>query len=215
MFVSIDESGDVGKYPPSPSPYFIITAILTEDKHNLDSVITRVRKKVKKTGKTLPSELKYSNSDKRLIKAIVTNIASRNCQFISLGIDKRELNYSLIPSLDKIYIAILHQIFYEIITAYPHESSYIIHIDRGMASSHYDIVCSNFIKILHAVNRAPRTVVKIECLRSETSEAIQAADFIAGVIHSHYRLENMVDDSQQWELISKNSLKIHLLKRLT
>ena len=49
MFVSIDESGDVGRYPPSPSPFFIITAILTEDKHNLDSVISRIRRKCKKT----------------------------------------------------------------------------------------------------------------------------------------------------------------------
>lgn len=137
MFVSIDESGDIGKYPPSPSPYFIITAVLTEDKHNLDSVISRVRRKFKKSGKALPSELKYSNSDKTIIKATLTSILSRNCQFISLGVDKRNLNYSRFASLDKIYMEILHQIFMEIVATYPFETSYTIHIDRGMASSHY------------------------------------------------------------------------------
>ena len=214
MFVSIDESGDIGKYPPSPSPYLIITAILTEDKHNLESVISRVRRKFRKNGKTLPSELKHSNSDKTIIHAILTNILSRSCQFITVGIDKRNLNYSLFSSLDKIYMGILHQIFTEIITTYPFESSYTVHIDRGMASSHYDAVCSDFNEVLHTINKTSAASVKIECLRSETSEAVQAADFVAGIIHNHYRLENMADDSALWDGIVHKSLKITLLKQL-
>ena len=214
MFVSIDESGDIGRYPPSPSPFFIITAILTEDKHNLDSVISRIRRKFKKNGKTLPSELKHSNSDKLVIKAILESILSRDCQIISIGIDKRRLNYSRFASLDRIYIGILHQVFYEIIAAYPFESSYTIHIDRGMASSRYDAVCSDFNDILHTVNRTSAASVKIECLPSEVSEAVQAADFIAGTIHTHYRLEDMADDYALWEKIAGKSLKINLLESL-
>ena len=214
MFVSIDESGDVGRYPPSPSPFFIITAILTEDKHNLDSVISRIRRKCKKNGKVLPSELKYSNSDTSVIKAILGSIVSRDCQIICVGIDKRKLNYSRFDSLDKIYTRVLHQVFYEIIAAYPFESSYTVHIDRGMASSHYAAVCSDFNEILHTVTRASAASVKIECLSSEASEAVQAADFIAGTIHHHYRLEDMADDAVLWEKIAAKSRKITLLEHL-
>ena len=64
------------------------------------------------------------------------------------------------------------------------------------------------------VTRASAASVKIECLSSEASEAVQAADFIAGTIHHHYRLEGMADDAVLWEKITAKSRKITLLEHL-
>jgi len=212
MYICIDESGDVGRYPPSPSPYFIIAAIIAENKHNLDGVISRVRRNRKKAGKKLPTEIKYSNTDTYIKNLIIKGISLRNCKFVSIGVDKRKLNYSQITSCDRIYLKTLHNVFSEIISAYPNETSYLIHIDRGMASSHYEEVKSDFSSILNIENPDNIAKVQLECVVSEASETVQQADFIAGEIHKHYRC--VMESDEIWEVISEKSIKLEILEKI-
>jgi len=212
MFICIDESGDVGRYPPSPSPYFLIAAIFAKNKYNLDGVISRVRRNRRKAGKKLPAEIKYSNTDTNIKNHIIKEIGLRSCMFVGIGVDKRMVNYSNISSCDRIYLKTLHNVFLEILSAYPNETSYLIHIDRGMASSHYDEVRYDFYSILKTVNPYYSGTVQIECLVSEASEPIQQADFIAGEIHRHYRCE--MESDGLWELIQSKALKIDILNKI-
>ncbi|HJJ28848.1 MAG TPA: DUF3800 domain-containing protein [Methanocorpusculum sp.] len=210
MYVCIDESGDLGKYPPSPSPWFVLAAILTDSKHELDSIITRIRKKEKSAKHTLPGEIKYRNSSAELKNKVLKSICSKNCTFAAITAKKIPAPQKEQPYRRETYYHLLFTLLTTIIEKYPDEENWIIHIDRGTASYFQERLQVGICEYAGAIHSGNPVKIQIEIVDSLKSEPVQAADFIAGCIYSHY--QNPGADNEIWSEV-EDKLEITALQK--
>jgi len=206
MYLCIDESGDLGKYPPSKTPYFVIAGIIAKSKGNLDKVIFRVRKKLPAKRQRILSEIKHNNTTTKERLMVLTSICSRDCYFFSYVLVKSNKVDMKPLSNEQCYISGVIKLISDILSSYPDEHEFLIDIDKGPSSKVRQELEEEIKKLIFGRYILPNYTLTIHFLNSQASNEIQAVDFIAGAIHYYYRNEKR--ETAEWKLIENKILNI-------
>ena len=182
IHVFIDESGDLGKHG---TRYFVIAALCTASPKIIYNLIKRIRqRKLTKKIKDL-SEIKANNSDDAVRNFVLNKLASADCEFHIIAVDKLQVKDYLFEKKSKLYnyiagILIQHvQIGYDDIK---------IIIDKKDRSS---LLRNDFDEYIKNYKIKWNAKITIEHLESNQNLGLQAVDFIAWAVH---RKLNTVDD---------------------
>ena len=186
MFICIDESGDLGTYPPSNSPYYVIAALVTDKQQSLQNIVKRFRKKqnLKKKNEKLPAEIKFSALKTRQRILLLDKIAECPCSIYSYVLQKNAGTECRNKEALDIYLDGMEELIRAIAYDYPEESEYIIYIDKGPASQLGFVLDEKICAILKSDKT---TTIEIKRMDSQNAEEIQEADLVAGAIHWEYR----------------------------
>ncbi len=210
LYIYIDESGDLGfniRKTKPPSHYFTLSAIVVKtDKEN--KKISRIPKKIrqrklKKKHKNKP-ELKFSNSNKTIRKAILKKIVNTELEIHSLTMYKRKVNKELQKKPDVLNNYLLKELLEKCLSAVK-TKKINIYIDRCMAQEKQEelrnyiiYTCSKMFYISPQIN--------IYHVDSRKKQAIQVADFVAGAIQYRYS-HGLEKDNFEYFNILKEKLK--------
>ena len=79
LYVFIDESGDLG-FTPKSTKYYIIASVETRDYVELNNVVKRVRRTLKKHKKNIP-EFKFTRSNDVIRRRLLNKLIKTNVNF--------------------------------------------------------------------------------------------------------------------------------------
>ncbi len=100
VYIFIDESGDLGKHG---TRYFVIAALYTISPKIIYNLIKRIRqRKLTKKIKDL-NEIKANNSDDVVRNFVLNKLASADCEFHIIAVDKLQVKDYLFEKKSKLY----------------------------------------------------------------------------------------------------------------
>ena len=206
MYICIDESGDLGKYPPSDSPYFVIAGVVTSKQQNLDKVIFRARKKLPDKRQRQLSEMKHTNTTSKERSSVLKILKQRDCEYFGYVLKKNAGKQNTPREIEDYYINGMLQLISDIVSEHPYDREFHIHIDKGPSSSLHLALKSKIKELIQQRLNSLLIDVEIEFLNSQNSNEIQCADFIAGTVHYYFR--NGKTENEQWLLIKDKLQKL-------
>lgn len=206
MYICIDESGDLGKYPPSDSPYFVIAGIVTSKQQNLDKVIFRARKKLSDKRQSQLSEMKHTNTTPKERLSVLKILNQRDCQYFCYVLKKNAGKQNTSLDIEDYYTKGMLQLISDIIAKYPDEREFCIHIDKGPSSSQHIILDSKIRELITSLSNSLPISIEIDFINSQNSNEVQCADFIAGTVHYYFRNEKT--ENEQWVLMKNKLLNL-------
>ncbi|MGI6502673.1 MAG: DUF3800 domain-containing protein [Candidatus Methanoculleus thermohydrogenotrophicum] len=190
--IYIDESGDLG-FTGRSSPYFVIGAIIVKGPEKVQRIkktcMSRVKKKLPKKHKKIP-ELKYHNTDDRYRRRVLECISKTNVDIAFLLLRKEQVHRYLRDRHQILYNYLTGSLVSTIITDYGFSSDVNVIIDKSLDG----VVREEFDKYLayrsleNGSFRQP-VMCRLEIYHVDSKQnlCVQAADFIAGAVHRHFR----------------------------
>jgi len=199
MYICIDESGDLGRYPPSDSPYFVIAGIVVSKQKELEKVIFRARKKLSDKRQRQLSEMKHTNTTPKERTSVLKILSQRNCEYFCYILKKNAGTQNTSQDIEKYYTDGILVLISNIVSKHPDEREISIHIDKGPSSNQHRLLESKIRDQLRQQSNPFPISIKLNFLNSQNSNEIQCADFIAGAVHYYFR--NGKIENEQWLLI--------------
>jgi hypothetical protein len=204
--IYIDESGDLGfkfKKTKPPSYFYTISAIVVSGSVNdnkLKRIVKKIRQKKLKKKYKKKDELKFSNTNNTIRKAVLNEIIKLDVSIYSLTINKKRVTNNLRNKPDILNNYIMKELLDECLSGDLGKPIHI-HIDRHLPKNKqeelYDYITWTFAERL---NKSPK--VEFNHDDSKGNKAIQAVDFIAGAIQQRYENGN-----SEYYTIIKHKLK--------
>lgn len=189
--IYIDESGDLG-FTERSSPYFVIVAVIAEGPEKAQQVKTcmsRVRKKLPRKYRDIP-ELKYHNTDDTYKRRVLECISRTNVDIAYLLLRKEQVYPHLRDERQILYNYLTGSLVSAIVADYEFSSDVNVIIDKSLDG----VVREEFDKYLvfrsleNGLSRQPsRCQLEVLHVDSKQNLCIQAADFVAGTVHRHFR----------------------------
>lgn len=190
VYIFIDESGDLGKHGLR---YFVIAALCCADPKPIYNLVKRIRqRKLKKKIKDL-SEIKANNSDDKTRNFVLNKLASSNCEFHIIAVDKTQVKDYLFNKKDKLYNYIAGILIQYAQVGYDEIN---IVIDKKYRSS---LIRNDFDEYIKNYKAKWNAKIKIEHLESVQNLGLQAVDFVAWATHRKLNTE----DDKFYKIIEK------------
>ncbi len=186
--IFLDESGDLGF---RRSDYFIIAALCTKKPKPIYNCIKRIKKSTKNRYYK-NQELHFSESEKKIRRRVLECLSNKDIRVSYILMNKS--NFKKDPSIKSgIYKdALFMHLISETIKSFNIQGHPTIIIDRylsGKSVNNFNMVFSKIVN-KNKIKMSIRKDMKIEHMHSYQNKGLQAADFIAGVIHLRYRDNN-------------------------
>lgn len=189
--IYIDESGDLG-FIGRNSPYFVIGAIIVEGPEKvqrLKTCMNRVKKKLPKKYNGIP-ELKYHNTDDIYRRRVLECISKTGVDIAFLLLRKEQVYPRLRSQHQILYNYLTGSLVSTVISDYGFSSDVNLIIDKsldGVVREEFDRYLV-FRSLENGSFRHPvMCQLEIKHADSKQNLCIQAADFIAGTVHRHFR----------------------------
>lgn len=196
--IYIDESGDLG-FTERSSPYFVIGAIIVEGPERvqrLKTCMNRVKKKLPKKYSNIP-ELKYHNTDDTYRRRVLECISKTGVDIAYLLLRKEQVYPRLKSQRQILYNYLTGFLVSTVISDYEFSSDVNVIIDKsldGVVREEFD----RYLAFRSLENGSSRQLAmcQLEIMHADSKQnlCIQAADFIAGTVHRHFRDYMPYDD---------------------
>jgi hypothetical protein len=204
--IYIDESGDLG-FTGESSPYFVIGAIIVrgpERVQRIKTCMSRVKKKLPKKYKNIP-ELKYHNTDDTYRRRVLECISKTNVDIAYLLLRKGQVYHYLRDRHQILYNYLTGSLVSTVITNYGFSSDVNVIIDKSLDG----VVREEFDRYLvfRSLENGPSrqsAMCRLEIKHADSKQnlCVQAADFIAGTLHRHFR--DYLPNEDHYSVIEKN-----------
>lgn len=190
MNIYIDESGDLG-FSENSSPFFVVGAIIAEGPEKVQQCKTcmkRVKKKLPKKYKNI-SELKYHNTSDTYRRRVLECISRTDVDIAYAVLRKEQVYINLRDKHQILYNYITGSLVSTILSEYRCSHDVNVIIDKSLDG----VVGEEFDKYLlyrsmeEDMNHIGTHELEIYHADSKQNHCIQAADFVAGAVHRHYR----------------------------
>ena len=192
-YIYIDESGDLGK----DSKYFIISAIISSNKTDLERIINKI-KKIKKKQLRNSNEIKGNNTPNYIIKKILKRLENIDYEAVIIVFNKENKDKIKYSNNNELYDIIASELA-KMITIKQKTS---IIIDKSK-TKHSDIKLFDkyFIENLNNNLNFP---IEISHLSSTNSKGLQIIDIISWSYFQNYEKNN----EEFIKLIKNSNVKI-------
>ncbi len=200
MKIYIDESGDLG-FGSRMTKYFVIAGLIVRDDLPIRRCFAKIRKNtIKKSIKQLP-ELKYHNSDDVTVRRIIQCVASTDLDIAYALLRKDEVYDRLHSRHQTVYNYLCGSLVSAIVTKYQPSEPLDVIVDKSLDCVGQDMF--NDYIVFKAMDQNRNGILDPDSIRiahkdSQQEVCIQAADFVAGVVHRHYRDGNEANFSAVW-----------------
>ncbi len=201
IHIYLDESGDLG-FSSKSSKYFVIAALITKDRLQIEKCITKVRKeRLPKKYKKI-SELKHHNSNRIVRRRILECIAEKEIDIAFAVLRKHQVHKELRDKPNILYKFLCGSLIGNVLRKYHITSKIDIVVDRSLTGinksafdeyigykaliNNGDVFDPNNLEILH--------------IDSVQDKCIQAVDFVVGAIARNYEH----GDPSLYEIIHNN-----------
>jgi hypothetical protein len=187
--IYIDESGDLG-FGPRMTKYFVIAALIVRDDLPIRRCFAKIRRNtVRKSIKQLP-EFKYHASDDITVRRVVHCIAGADLDIAYALLRKDEVYDRLRPHHQTIYNYVCGSLVSAIVTRYQPCDPIDLIVDKSPSCVGQDLF--NDYIVFKAMDQNRNGIAGLDSIRiahkdSRQEACIQAADFVAGVVHRYYR----------------------------
>lgn len=201
MKIYIDESGDLG-FGSRMTKYFVVAGLIVRDDLPVRRCFAKIRKNtVKKSIKQLP-EFKYHNSDDVTVRRAVQCITGADLDIAYALLRKDEVYDRLRSHHQTVYNYICGSLVSAIVTRYQPWEPIDIIVDKSLNCVGQDMF--NDYIVFKAMDQNRNGIGGLDSIRithkdSRQEVCIQAADFVAGVVHRHYRDGNEANFDAVWE----------------
>jgi hypothetical protein len=198
--IYIDESGDLG-FGPRMTKYFVIAGLIVRDDQPIRRCFAKIRNNtVKKSIKQLP-EFKYHNSDDVTVRRVVQCVTTTDLDIAYALLRKDEVYDRLRSHHQTVYNYLCGSLVSAIVTRYQPSEPLDIIVDKSLNCVGQDMF--NDYIVFKAMDQNRNGIAGLDSIRiahkdSRQEACIQAADFIAGVVHRHYRDGNEANFDAVW-----------------
>lgn len=205
-YLYIDESGDLG-FSERSSRWFIFTIALVQNKRQLEKIVSKTRKGLKKKHKNV-NELHAYHANKITRRRILTLLANKNdLRIFSVILNKKKVHIDLQNQNNFLYNytanILLDRLYSKKIV--PNHETLKICIDRKDTKKG---IRDNFINYLQTSLTEKRDGhVDVILCASHEEKALQAVDFISWAVFRKYER----NDYEYYEIIKDKIIEENLL----
>ncbi|VVB91741.1 Uncharacterised protein [uncultured archaeon] len=200
MYIYIDESGDLG-FSSKSTKYFVVAALVTEDKLRIEKCITKVRKERLPTKYKKISELKYHNSNGVVRRRILQCIAKTDSGIAYAVLRKRQVYENLRTKPNILYNFLCGYMIGNIFRKYHINNKVEIIVDRSLTGINREAF-DEYVGYRALMSKAEifdPDYLEIRHVDSAQDKCIQMVDFVVGAIARNYEHE----DSSFYEIIDE------------
>ena len=192
MHIFIDESGDLGDKDlsnPVKSKYFVLIGICTENPKKLARCVVKTKNTVKHPEKLL--ELKFTSSPPEIKRRLIERVAGENIDIHAIVVDKTTVFPSLMDKKEIYFNWVSGYLIRKLISHFPNDREMNIIVDRRSFRERQEEF-NKYIKKKIRLILGDEWKIDIKHVDSKQELCLQAADFIAGVIHQKYRYNKTI-----------------------
>ena len=218
----MDESGDLG-FTGKSSRVFTLVGILTYSPVEVENCIKRTRKRklAKDNRRSGVGEIKFHQSSHEVREYVLKLLGNRAIQIAYAAVLwKDRVNPALRQNPDKLYHYLILQVVRKLLTKTRGEDVELV-VDRSMYGEELEdfnayLKSDAYRKVLEMTGDSivlkPATLpVQIRHESSNSSNGLQAADFVAGAVFHYFRNERQ--DDRYYRLISNRIIGEYLFPR--
>lgn len=186
LYVFIDESGDLG-FTQKSSKYYVIASVETKNSTELDHVVKRVRKTLRKRKKNIP-EFKFTRSDDVIRRRFLDTLIKTNVRFSTIILQKQTVYDYLRDKKEKLHNYLAGFLTESLSYDYTNERRFKIIVDKSIMSKEKRLDFDQYLKnrLFNSFKDINSLQIEIQHEDSQQHSGLQAADFVAGSVFQYY-----------------------------
>lgn len=186
LYVFIDESGDLG-FTDKASKYYIIASVETKNFTELNSIVKKVRKTLKKGKRNIP-EFKFTRSDEIIQRRFLNKLIEANVSFSAIVLQKQTVYDYLRDKKEKLHNYLAGFLAESLSYDYSEEREFKIIVDKFIMSREKRLEFNQYLRYRLFNSHRGSGLLRIEILHEDSQQhpGLQAADFVAGSVFQHY-----------------------------
>lgn len=191
MKIFIDESGDLG-FSARSSPYFVFGALIPHDEYAVSRCFKKIRGRLHKKKKDI-SEFKFNNSNSDIRLKVCSCLAGADVDFAYAVLRKEQVKGKLQKRHQYVYNYLSASFIASILLHYHETGPVNIILDKslhGFQQVRFDAHLAGKVLERESLWFIDEDKISIDHIDSRQDPCIQAADFIAGAVHQHFREED-------------------------
>lgn len=199
-YLFLDESGDLGFDPKKKnSKYFVITIIFASDKKQLESIVKKIHKNLRKKVKKLSGGVLHAVKEKPVTrKRLLKSLAEKEISIMTIYLNKSKVYTHLQDEKHVLYNYVTNILLDRIMTKHLDKDKEIILIAAKRETNKF--LNTGFKDYLeNQLKNKHKALIKIEIKMPSEEKTLQAVDFASWAIFRKYELK----DDSYYNLIKK------------
>lgn len=213
MDIFIDESGDLGTNIERSSKYFVLAALISQDKTPIQRCFKKIRNTLNKSKKEIP-EFKFAQSNKTIKRRVFHCLSSNDFSIAYSYFCKEEIHPHLNGN-SNLYVELNEFLISQILEHENNDEEINLVIDKSLNGTQQSkFNCELTLKVMEnpGIEIYDPERISIAHVDSKRDVCIQAVDFIAGAIYSKYHSNepeyyNQIKDKMILELNYLNTFQ--------
>ncbi|RLI88191.1 MAG: hypothetical protein DRO98_03490 [Archaeoglobales archaeon] len=186
LYVFIDESGNLG-FTKKSTKYYVIASVETRNLTELNGVVKKVRKTLRKKKKNIP-EFKFTRSDDVIRRRFLSRLIEIDVSFSVIVLQKQTVYNYLKDKKEKLHNYLAGFLAESLSYDYSDEREFKIIVDKFIMSkekrSEFDWYLER--RLLNSYEGVDFPRIGILHEGSQQHPGLQAADFVAGSVFQYY-----------------------------